>query len=159
MKTDKRLAFIRHHTSRGHRSWMGKDANLAIDALNEEIFDFELRHKRDLYVWANLTGRGRGQAVEVGLYNGTNAERILSEWEGDQLITVDPFVPLRHTETLGGANTVEAWDKRHDATTSRLSRYAERYRHIRDTSIRAANQFDDGSLAFAYIDGWIHRRS
>ena len=85
-----------------------------------------------------LERRGlRGRAVEVGVMKGGYSARILRDWSGRELISVDPW--LERPE-----NEAEA--------RRRLAPYGERSTIWRATSVEAAARLAAGELDFAYID-------
>jgi predicted O-methyltransferase YrrM len=103
-----------------------------------------------------LTGMG----VEVGTYYGAFAEMLATQWEHGQVFTVDPYNWNVTPAYVDGCRTDwAAADKREldpevvmGAAKVRLASLRN-CRMLRMTSLEAAAQFTDESLAFVYLDG------
>jgi len=106
---------------------------------------------RDVFgLWLNDEGL-LGEGVEVGCAFGHNAATILSQWKGQRLYLVDPWVRQPPEVYREDTETVdyEQWYKDCCALAERDPRAVIR----REFSVEAAKGFEDGSLDFAYIDG------
>jgi hypothetical protein len=97
----------------------------------------------------SLTGEG----AEIGVQTGYYSEAILSAWQGKKLYSIDPWRTFREEDYIDVANVAqEEHDRLYRQTVSRLSRYGDRSTVLRMTSAKAAHEFDDGQLDFAYLD-------
>jgi predicted O-methyltransferase YrrM len=94
-------------------------------------------HQKDLPALLNRRGLA-GRAVEVGAATGAFSEFILSQWQGAQLLSVDPWT---------------ADDRAYEEAKQRLARFGERSSVLRMTSVEAAARVPAASLDFAYLGG------
>jgi hypothetical protein len=102
----------------------------------------------------NLTG----QAVEVGTHRGKFAHDFLHHWPGKLLYCIDPWDnppgyeqqgEILRADLGGGASREEDYR----AALRLLEVHKNRFKPVRALSSEAAQQFKDGQLDFAYIDG------
>ena len=99
-----------------------------------------------------LTGRG----VELGVQTGWYSEQLLSTWRGETLYLVDPWKEFGD-EYLDGSNvSQEEQEANLRETKRRVAPFDGRYEILRMTSKEAAQQFEDGSLDFVYLDAQHH---
>lgn len=84
--------------------------------------------------------------VEIGSYQGESTE-MFAQAGFKKITAVDPWIDEGETTTYGVpyANVEHAFDNRTEA-------YSQ-IEKIKDFSVNAANQFEDNSLDFVYIDG------
>lgn len=78
-----------------------------------------------------------GTGIEVGVRRGKFSKHILETWKGQKLISLDEW-PKR------GRNFRIA--------LRQLSKFGERSQLLRATSVEGAEQIEDGSLDFLYLD-------
>lgn len=89
-----------------------------------------------------------GEAVEVGTHIGQFAEKILSSWGGN-LTCVDLWADYDgYDDIIVGRNR----DRDFEICKTRLSKFGNRVRFIRKSSIDAARDFSNESLDLVYID-------
>jgi len=88
----------------------------------------------------------RGRAAEIGVHNGEFSELLLSRWEGEQLLSVDPWNPA------GRSGEADEHERLHAEAQGRLAAFGPRSWIWRVSSEDAAPQVEDASLDFAYID-------
>ena len=96
-----------------------------------------------------LTGRG----AEIGVKLGRYSDLLLSSWEGEKLISIDPWLEAEPDEYVDHANVQQ--DRHEDFyrhTKDLLAKYRDRSEIWRTTSVEAAKRVPDGSLDFVYID-------
>lgn len=100
----------------------------------------------DLFQAHNLLGKG----AEIGVGKGEHAKVILSKYLG-HLYLVDPWVMQDPEEYEDIANS-EDHELNFYACSTNLSEYQSRCTIVRKKSILAANDFENQSLDFVYID-------
>jgi hypothetical protein len=110
---------------------------------------------------ALLNERGLlGCGAEIGVYAAEFSSRLLSEWRGRNLISIDPWSPADADEYVDASNLDEAGFSALYATArTRLQRFAERSTIWRTTSAEAAERLPAGCLDFVYIDARHDERS
>lgn len=106
-----------------------------------------LRRRTNFGHW--LTRRGLfGKGVEVGTYMGVFADVVLTTWPGT-LYCVDTWCKLSdYNDTLNNCD----FDKIYLHVEALTARHDGRLVPMRMRSLDAASKFEDGSLAFVYID-------
>lgn len=111
-----------------------------------------VRKRNDLF--AELNRRGlTGIAVEVGVAEGDFSFYMADCCPKLTVYQVDPWSALSKEEYNDYNNTDQIeQNRRYDLVVGRAVKYANRVRQIRDFSINAANQFQDNSLDFVYLD-------
>jgi hypothetical protein len=92
------------------------------------------------------------KAVEVGVAFGENAEIILNTCSLKTLYLVDPYkyVPMENPKGYGDA--IKDWQGCYGYAKNKLSQFGSRAKFILMTSVEAAEQFENESLDFVYID-------
>jgi len=109
----------------------------------------ELQHRNDIgHVLnaLNMTGWG----VEVGTFEGENAEKILSVWKV-HLILIDPYCYQDESVYCDGSNRVN-YDHAYRLAQFRMTPYLERSTFIRQYS-KIAAELIGVPLDFVYLDG------
>lgn len=103
---------------------------------------------------ALLNERGLlGCGAEIGVYAAEFSSRILSEWRGRNLISIDPWRPADADEYVDVSNLDEAGFSALYATSlTRLERFGDRSTIWRMTGDEAAARLPNGCLDFVYID-------
>jgi predicted O-methyltransferase YrrM len=106
----------------------------------------QLKALHALYAWANEIG-ANGPAVEVGTFSGENAVVMTKYF--NSVVTVDPW-----------RNGYDKDDHASNADMAEVEKkYFERIKdlknisHLKLTSLEGANEFEDASLDFVYLDG------
>jgi predicted O-methyltransferase YrrM len=95
----------------------------------------------------------RGDAVEVGVFEGLFSEHILKYCRVRKLYSIDPWLEFSNSEYTDRANAAQkVQDNRYEAVCRRLGQFAQRSEVLRKTSVEGAKQFADKSLDFIYID-------
>ncbi len=97
----------------------------------------------------NLTGEG----VEIGVFEGTYSEVILSKSNLFLLHSVDPWKEFDKS-IYDDINSVSAeeHEKRYETAVRKLSLFGQRSNILRLTSVEAAKLFKPETLDFVYID-------
>ncbi len=109
-----------------------------------------IRDRLDLPRW--LVQKGLvAEGAEIGVLFGEFSAHLLKYWPGT-LSLVDPWVQQPSEQWLDGCNAVRM-DKAFQKTIDTVSPYADRAKIVRKFSLDAVNDFSDGSLSFAYLDG------
>lgn len=85
--------------------------------------------------------------VEIGVAEGLNAQSILETLQMEKLYLVDPY-----TAFVMNGKLYKGHVRRFSEAKQRLSRFADRIKFIRKTSVKAASDIPD-NLDFVYIDG------
>lgn len=94
-----------------------------------------------------------GHGVEVGVQQGKYSDYLLDHWKCKQLISVDPWLEASPDEYVDHANVPqEQQEKFFEMTRQRLVKHGQRSLIWRMTSAEAAEEIDDRSLDFVYID-------
>jgi hypothetical protein len=103
---------------------------------------------------ALLNARGlHGRGAEIGVKVGRYSDRLLSNWDGDQLISIDPWLATDPDEYVDRSNvTQDEFDAFYEQARKRLNRHGERSEIWRMTSVEAAAKVPERSLDFVYID-------
>jgi len=96
-----------------------------------------------------LQDRNLRVGVEIGVAFGGHAESILMTTEVSTLYGVDPYLHLVGYDDPMNLPQ-EEFEELFKFTLSRLSRFGDRYRHVRATSEEAAAMI--GEIDFVYID-------
>jgi len=91
-----------------------------------------------------------GTAVEVGTHMGKFAFQLMSQWNGERLYCVDPYLDYREMPRQGKREIHYEYAVK---LLSRFNKGRERVTFIKDTSQNAVEQFIDSSIDFVYIDG------
>jgi Methyltransferase domain len=101
-----------------------------------------------------------GCAVEVGVKAGAFSERLLQDWHGRHLISVDPW-SAAHGEDYDNLDNVpqEVHDGFHAEAVARLARFGERSSIWRSTGAEAAARIPHHCLDFVYLDARHDRPS
>jgi hypothetical protein len=96
-----------------------------------------------------LTGTG----VEVGVRKGEYSEHLLRYWQGEKLISVDPWRAAAPDEYRDVSNvSQDEHDVNHLETCRRLARFGPRSEVWGVTGAQAAAGFPHGSLDLVYLD-------
>jgi hypothetical protein len=103
---------------------------------------------------ALLNERGLlGCGAEIGVYAAEFSSRLLSEWRGRQLLSIDPWVAVDADEYVDASNLDDAgFSAVHATAVARLQRFGDRSSIWRTTSAEAAARLPAGCLDFVYID-------
>lgn len=107
-------------------------------------------------IFAALLKHVKGHYVEIGTCFGGFTEWLARNTPADCIITVDPYKKFSKEEYCDALNlmTQEQMDLKHKRVKDRLEPIGVRM--IRATSYEAANEIEDSSLSFCYIDGNHH---
>ncbi|MEA2348584.1 MAG: hypothetical protein QOG62_2371 [Thermoleophilaceae bacterium] len=96
-----------------------------------------------------LTGRG----VEVGVKVGRFSDLLLSNWDGEQLISIDPWLEAEPDAYVDRANVEQGrHEEFYGRTCETLAPYGPRSQIWRMTSLEGASRVEDATLDFVYID-------
>jgi hypothetical protein len=118
-----------------------------------------LAKRNDLPLLLNrrgLTGRG----AEVGVKAGAFSELLLELWDGDELISIDPWAEAAPDEYVDLDNVPQdEHDALHAQTAARLARFGARSAIWRMTGEEAARRIAPASLDFVYLDARHDRAS
>ena len=99
-----------------------------------------------------VKARGLTTGVEIGVGFGGHCESLL-EYRGiDALVGVDPYTGDEAADNPDAANQQDM-DRVHDIALDRLAKFGRRFELMRTTSRNAAEQFEDATLDFVYLDG------
>jgi hypothetical protein len=96
-----------------------------------------------------LTGRG----AEIGVKQGKYSDELLGNWDGEELVSIDPWLSADPDEYVDRSNVSQGeFERYYEETRERLSRYGSRSTIWRMTSVEAAAKAPDHSFDFVYID-------
>jgi hypothetical protein len=103
---------------------------------------------------ALLNARGlNGRGAEIGVKQGKYSDELLSNWHGDELVSIDPWLSADPEEYVDRSNVAQdEFDRYYEETRERLSGFGSRSSIWRMTSVEAAAQVPDHSFDFVYID-------
>jgi hypothetical protein len=103
---------------------------------------------------ALLNSRGlKGRGAEIGVKLGKYSDELLSNWEGEELVSIDPWLSADPEEYVDRSNvSQDEFDRYYEETQERLSRFGSRSTIWRLTSVEAAERVPDHSFDFVYID-------
>jgi hypothetical protein len=103
---------------------------------------------------ALLNARGlSGPGAEIGVKQGRYSEELLSNWRGEELISIDPWLSADPDEYVDRSNvSQDEFEGYYQETRERLELYGDRSTIWRMTSVEAAEKVPDHSLDFVYID-------
>jgi Methyltransferase domain len=94
-----------------------------------------------------------GRGVEVGVKLGKFSDFLLARWPGEKLISVDPWLAAGPDDYVDHANvSQDEHERSYRETCQRLAKYGDRSEIWRQTSLQAADQIEDGTLDFVYLD-------
>ncbi|CAE7623847.1 unnamed protein product [Symbiodinium microadriaticum] len=114
---------------------------------------------RDVFGYAlKMMGHNTGTFVEVGVNRGRFAKLMLTQWDGNRYLMVDPWTPAPSEEYVDIANAASA--EVHNEVLKEAIRnvlpFGKRPVVIRDTSVGAATWMVNASVDVVYIDGLHH---
>jgi len=93
-------------------------------------------------------------AAEIGTYRGEFAEYLLEETDLELLYVIDPWTFQSSEEYEDAANHSQSMhDHYYQECMKRLRRFKDRLGVRKEFSPQAAEQFDDRTFDFVYIDG------
>ena len=119
----------------------------------------DVRRREELPLLLNSLGL-TGTGVEVGVRKGHFSEHILEHWDGEKLISVDPWRAEGQDEYTDISNvTQDEHDANHSETCWRLARFGPRSEVWRGTSAGAIPAFPVECLDFVYLDARHDARS
>jgi hypothetical protein len=103
---------------------------------------------------ALLNARGLlGRGAEIGVKLGKYSDELLSNWRGEELVSIDPWLSADPEEYVDRSNvSQDEFDRYYEETRERLSRHGSRSTIWRLTSVEAAERVPDHSFDFVYID-------
>jgi hypothetical protein len=101
-----------------------------------------------------LNARGLvGRAAEIGVKLGAYSDQLLSNWRGEELVSIDPWLSADPDEYVDRSNvSQQEFDSYYEQTRERLARHGSRSSIWRMTSVEAAARVPDHSFDFVYID-------
>jgi hypothetical protein len=103
---------------------------------------------------ALLNARGLlGRGAEIGVKQGRYSDELLSNWRGDELVSIDPWLSADPEEYVDRSNvSQDRFNEFYEETRERLAGYGDRSTIWRLTSVEAAAKVPDQSFDFVYID-------
>ena len=103
---------------------------------------------------ALLNARGLvGRGAEIGVKTGVYSDELLTNWRGEELISIDPWLSADPDEYVDRSNvSQDEFERFYEQTVERLSKHGPRSTIWRTTSVEAAKRVSDHSLDFVYID-------
>jgi methyltransferase family protein len=103
---------------------------------------------------ALLNARGLlGRGAEIGVKQGKYSDELLSNWKGEELVSIDPWLSADPEEYVDRSNVEQdEFDRYYEQTRERLARFGSRSTIWRTTSVEAAARVPDHSFDFVYID-------
>jgi hypothetical protein len=93
-----------------------------------------------------------GDGVEVGVAFGENAEMVLSKSGLKTLYLIDPWCHVLGEDAKGYADAIKDWEGCLAFCISKLQKFGNRAKTIRETSFIGSRMFQNESLDFVYID-------
>ena len=103
--------------------------------------------------YVNKHNNGKLVGVEIGVYKGFNAERILKRMDIEKLYLVDPYLLYpKYSDGISLYNSDEDIGKIERKAIRRLKRYKDKYIFIRKMSADAIKDIPN-NLDFVYVDG------
>src|SRR5262245_1870986 len=112
----------------------------------------ELLRRQELGSYLNEAGL-TGAGVEVGAQAGDFARQVLAQWQGRSLTLIDPWAgqaPSTYLDVTNGSATQQELRR---AACKLLAQRDPRVKLLQALSPAAANQFEDQSLDWVYLDG------
>jgi len=103
---------------------------------------------------ALLNARGLlRRGAEIGVKLGAYSDELLTNWRGEELVSIDPWLSADPDEYVDRSNvSQDEFDSYYDQTRERLARHGDRSSIWRMTSVEAAATVPDHSFDFVYID-------
>jgi hypothetical protein len=103
---------------------------------------------------ALLNARGLlGRGAEIGVKQGKYSEELLGNWNGEELVSIDPWLSADPDEYVDRSNVdQDRFNEFYEETRRRLAGYGSRSTIWRMTSVEAAAKASDHSFDFVYID-------
>lgn len=101
-----------------------------------------------------LNARGLfGRGAEIGVKLGVYSDELLSNWRGEELVSIDPWLSADPDEYVDRSNvSQDEFDRYYEQTRERLARHGSRSSIWRMTSVEASTKVPDHSFDFVYID-------
>lgn len=94
-----------------------------------------------------------GVGAEIGVAYGEFSEHILSIWNGEKLISVDPWIEMAPEEYVDTCNqNQDSMERAHETAARRLAAFKGRSEIWRETGHEACARVAPRSLDFVYID-------
>jgi hypothetical protein len=94
-----------------------------------------------------------GRGAEIGVKLGKYSDELLSNWDGEELVSVDPWLSADPDDYVDRSNvSQDEFDRFYEETKKRLGRFGSRSTIWRMTSVEAAAKVPDHSFDFVYID-------
>lgn len=97
-----------------------------------------------------MTSQGFQRAAEIGVQEGVFSRKILENW-GGHLIMVDAWAHIPGYEDVANVSQLEH-QRAYELALQVERDFIPRARVIKAFSVEAANQVENGSLDFVYID-------
>eukprot|EP01041_Mallomonas_annulata_P014868 gene14868-31561_t len=121
----------------------------SFNPLHSIMLDYDRQDFPFLLHMLNLTGT----AVEIGVKNGEFAEVFISQWNGNKYFLVDTWDYTDNLILYVDPNNPD-WrlDAIYNEAKYRMSKYGDRVKLLRMTSVEGSVLFADNSLDFIYID-------
>lgn len=107
----------------------------------------KLSNRLELITFADYYVGGLKRSVEIGVRKGFFSRYILSNTDVQQHFSVDPWSP--NVELAGSQ---QECDRYYEEAVANLCVFGSRSIILRITGVEAAEQFENGSLDFVYID-------
>lgn len=114
---------------------------------------------RDIFGYVLTTlGYNTGTMVEIGVNRGHYASKMLSQWNGNTYILVDPWMPMPNSEYVDIANleTIEEHEVIFQEALKSTKDYTNRTIILRNTSMEASKLIMNNTIDIVYIDGLHH---
>jgi hypothetical protein len=103
---------------------------------------------------ALLNARGlHGRGAEIGVKLGAYSDELLSNWRGEELVSIDPWLSADPDEYVDRSNvSQDEFERYYQQACERLAGHGSRSTIWRMTSVEAAAKVPDQSFDFVYID-------
>jgi len=109
----------------------------------------DIEHRRDIGEWLNAHGL-TGEAAEIGCLHGGYSRQVLDKWKGYRYWMVDTWEQQSkdiYKERTDGTNYEQVWRE-----CVQLAEQDNRVRMIKKLSVEAANDIENNTLDFVFID-------
>lgn len=122
------------------------------DYLSARLFEQGiLAHRNHLPDYLNSRGLV-GIGVEVGVRDGSYSEHLLRKWQGERLISIDPWRAVPADGHVEMHVSQEQHERYYELARERLAQFGDRSQIWRETSVEGAARIEPASLDFVYID-------
>lgn len=92
--------------------------------------------------------------AEIGVAGGFHIKALLNNTEIEKIYGIDPYIKEGWMSGMPNCNSNEEFNNLFEDVKTNLKEFGDKVKLIRKTSVEAANDFENESLDFVFIDGF-----